>query len=155
MKRSPILRRSRIRWKPPRRRAKEAVFDPYVHWLTNEPNASCVVCGTTQNIQGSHVGIGGMGLKHGRACDMVRMCGPGGNDCHGQWEQKKLYFAPENGWTWERRRTVARQWRLKSWHDYLGDTVDDAPFGAPEHERCAVAIAACIDYLDQQQETAA
>lgn len=142
----PILRRSRMKRNPPRRRAREAVFDPYVAWLHSGGN--CVVCGTTQNIQGSHVGSGGTGQKRGRACDMVRMCGPGGNDCHSQWEQRRLYFSLTNAWDAQRRATAARQWRLKSWNDYI--------LAAPvEDLECLTAIATCIDNFEHGQEQAA
>lgn len=109
MRRSPIRRRS------PRRIEREAVFRPYVDWL-HAVGGLCVVCLSPVNIQGSHVGEGGMGQKRGTAADMVRMCGPRGNDCHAQWEQRKLYF---RDWDRGRRREAARLWRLDSWREYI------------------------------------
>lgn len=127
------LRRTYMRRRPPRRLEREAVFSPYVAWL-HAVGALCVVCMSPVNIQGSHVGEGGMGQKRGKTCDMVRMCGPGANDCHAQWEQRKLYF---RDWGWDRRREAARLWRLGSWREYL----KQAP---PTEQACVDAIVAAF-----------
>lgn len=109
MKRSPLRRRR------PRRIGRESVFAPYVAFI-HRLGASCVVCGTTVNIQGSHVGQGGMGMKHGKAADMVPMCGPGANGCHQQWEERRLYF---RDWPEEQRRRFSLDWRVSQWRRYV------------------------------------
>lgn len=107
----------RIKHRSPRRREREKVFDPYVTWL-HAPGGVCVVCGETRNLQGSHVGIGGAGLKHGRACDMVRMCGTLGRreGCHQQWEQRKGRF---DGWSFDEREQASIAWRVLHWEAFL------------------------------------
>src|SRR5690348_9141377 len=45
---------------------REAVFAPYERWLTAD-GAVCAVCGTSENIQGAHVGVVGMGMRNGTA----------------------------------------------------------------------------------------
>lgn len=126
MKRSPLKRyarlltrgkpmaRSRIRWKPARRIAKEVVFAPYVAWL-HADGAVCIACGTPINIQGAHsTRARGTGLKHGKACDMVRLCGIRGKrlGCHQQFDQRVGRFF---GWSNEKREEAARGWRLVHW----------------------------------------
>jgi hypothetical protein len=114
------------------------MYEPYVAWLHEQP---CVVCGTRQNIQGSHVGVGGMGLKHGSAADMVPMCGPRSTPglywmtimqgCHAQWEQ---YLQSRDD-----RINLARHWRLGAWRAFFS-YISSLPVVMPEERACAEAI---------------
>lgn len=120
-------KRAPIAWHSAKRIEREAVFKPYQDWL-HASGAQCVVCGTSINIQGSHVGIGGVGLKHGSAADQIRMCGARGRriGCHAEWEQYRGFFA---GWTDERRQTWSKAQRVCSWEafrDWAGGVIAKA-----------------------------
>lgn len=129
-------KRSRIAWRSPKRIERESVFKPYQAWL-HGAGALCVVCGTSINIQGSHVGIGGAGLKHGSTADQIRMCGTRGRQigCHAQWEQYKGFF---EGWTTDRRQIWSAAQRIVSWEafrDWAGGEIAKAvTAGVPNAE---------------------
>lgn len=107
-RRTELARSGRIRWRSPRRIARERVFAPYVAWLT-APGGVCVVCGETRNLQGSHVDDQG---------DMVRMCGRLGRraGCHEEWGERKGRF---EGWSRDQREQASIPWRVLHWEAFL------------------------------------
>jgi len=137
---------------------REAVFVPYEHWLTSD-GASCAICGTSYNIQGAHVGLGGMGLRNGTAADKICMCGPrlGEIGCHARFDQTK------RPWTKAARAVFSRHQRLAHWAAFrawagielkrladmvlAGDSPDEAGRIGRELIACDEAISARIDEL--------
>lgn len=113
-----------------------------------------MVCGTHTNIQGSHVGQGGMGEKRGGAEDQVPMCGiraAGAVDgCHQQWGGYYGRFAGKTR-TW--RMVAAWKWRRDCWRDFLAWARIEVKKpeldgdGIEELESCAAAIGAALDRL--------
>jgi hypothetical protein len=110
------MRRTWMKRKPARRLSRERAYKPYVEWL-HGAGAVCIVCGSPRNIQGSHVGIGGMALRDGSPADMVRMCGPRYRrlGCHDQWGGRNGRFA---GWSDADRDESSRGWRLLHWEAF-------------------------------------
>lgn len=154
LRRGKGLARTWMRRRPPKRIAREAVFKPYVEWLF-APGGVCIVCGTTKNLQGSHVGDGGTGQKRGRACDMVRMCGPGGNDCHGQWGERRGCF---DGWTRDARGRAAATWRVVHWEAFVSWVGIELTHGYTPTETAALLaceVAIRVELVQRSTERAA
>lgn len=110
------LSRTRMKRNPKtKQQLREVVFAPYERWLLAD-GARCVVCGTPENIQRAHVGIGGMGMKNGTAADKIRLCGPhlGDIGCHARFDQTA------RPWTRATKAIFARHQRLAHWEAFLG-----------------------------------
>jgi|SRR6185295_16027854 len=150
-------KRMKRNWKT-KQQVRESVFAPYERWLTSD-GAFCAVCGTSQNIQGAHVGVGGMGMRNGTAADKIRMCGQrlGDVGCHARFDQTM------RPWTKASKAVFSRHQRLAHWAAFRawagvglkrlaamvldGDRPDEAGMIAHELIACDEAIAARIDEL--------
>lgn len=86
MKRSPI--RSRARTK---HQLANVEHEERRAWTAAQP---CIACCRPGPSQVAHVGVGGMGLRHGTDLDIVPLCSPG---CHEDQEQTKGKFARPEG----------------------------------------------------------
>jgi len=137
---------------------REAVFAPYERWLTSD-GAFCVVCGTPENIQGAHVGVGGMGLRNGTAADKIRMCGPrlGEIGCHARYDQTKRPWTKASRAVFSRHQQLAHWAAFRAWAGIeLARMAASSPWlyhreevsrSAKELIACDEAIAARIDEL--------
>ena len=134
--RAGLRRGGRIQARAPRRRERDRIFDPYVAWLHRR---ACVACGTHTNIQGSHVGSGGMGQKRGGAEDMVPMCGPRAagvvDGCHAEWGGSYGRFAKKTR-SW--RMVAAWGWRRDCWRGFLKWVRIE--MGKPDYDRDDIEV---------------
>lgn len=106
--RKPLERKSMARSamkRTPRKRMSTA-DDAFGKFVRSLP---CCVCGTTRNIEASHVALSadqkGVGIKVPHAQRVPHCGGPRG--CHAAWEQRKGRFA---GFTREQRYELAAVW---------------------------------------------
>jgi hypothetical protein len=121
------LKRSAIK---PRRRTKHQARNeqnrPYVEWLHTQP---CCACRTWQNIQAAHVGVGGMGLKHGDDDCAIPLCGPRWLDgrvlegCHAQHDQRKGRFSLD-----EYTRAHLQEWDAQQIANHRARFLAEPPF---------------------------
>lgn len=134
---------------------RETVFAPYERWLTAD-GAVCAVCGTSENIQGAHVGISGMGMRNGTAADKIRLCGPriGEIGCHARFDQtvhpwnrtnKAVFSRHQRAVHWRAFRAwtgieINRLQRLENWIG-PGSTILRGVLA------CDAAIAECLERI--------
>jgi hypothetical protein len=97
MKRSPMPRRRRTKH-------QEANMDhaEYRAWLATQP---CCLCGI-EGVQLAHVGVGGMGLKHGDDDCMVPLC----PHCHRDHDSTDGVFRRPKWFPKDPWRQAMREW---------------------------------------------